>query len=330
MVRFIAFLALIIGSSHVSAAPAKINWRTNFEDAVSIAKAEKKPLLLFFTGSEWCGYCVQLDNEVFSSTTFADKVGDQFIFVVLDFPRKKVQDPKLIAQNRELQRKYDVKGFPTIILLDDQLQQIGVTGYRPGGPVSYAEHLLKMIENFKTYKRSVSALPQMDFKESELQALYLKACEHCLFDDAEKIVQVGTHLEHRFFLLERFKALASSGQIHEQESQWVRQKLLSIDPSNTLKNHYDVAIVEFETFSGEMEKECYAPEIAIAPLIAYIDRWGSSDHENLWRLHMLISQVFLDKNKVAEALKHAQASHLTAPICAQTDILTFIHNIQTR
>lgn len=318
---------LLEGAS--STQTSKLNWQTNYEEAVSQSKSGKKPLLLFFTGSDWCGWCHKLENEVLLTTDFSDAVGDKFIFVMVDFPLRSPLEPKLLAQNKELQKKYDVKGFPTIVLLDEQQQQIGVSGYRPGGATSYAEHLLKMIQDFKTYKKKISLLNQTSTPQEELQALYGKACELCRPEDASKIIRLGVQKkDNHFFLLEKFRFLANEGQIHDAEAQAVRQQLLAQDSENASKTHYEVAVIEFEAYSEEMEKENYAPEIAVAPLVAYIERFGEKDSENLWRLNMIIAQVFLDKDKPKEALKYAEASHASAPEGIQNDILAFIRNIQ--
>lgn len=310
--------------------PSKLNWLTNYEEAVSQSKNEKKPMLLFYTGSDWCAWCHKLENEVLLSTDFFDAVGDKFIFVLVDFPLRTPLEPKLLAQNKELQKKFDVKGFPTIVILDEQQQQIGVTGYRPGGPGPYAEHLLKMVQDFKQYKKKISLLHQTPTSQEELQTLYGKACELCRPEDAQKIIRLGMQKkDNHFFLLEKFRFLADEGQIHDPEAQAIRQQLLAQDVDNSTKTHYEVAVIEFEAYSEEMEKENYAPEIAVAPLVAYIERFGEKDRENLWRLNMIIAQVFLDKNKQKEALKYAEASHAAAPEGIQGDIQTFIQNIRS-
>ena len=148
-------------------------------------------------------------------------------------------------------------------------------------------------------------------------------------EDADKIVKLGIQEKSDpFFLMERFRVLASEGKIHEREAQSIKQQLLAHDPKNKEKMHYRIAVIEFEALSEEMEKENYAPEIAAAPLIGYIKRFGEKDSENLWRLHMIIAQVFLDKNKMQESLLHAKAAYGTAPLSIQTDIQAFIQNIQ--
>lgn len=334
MLRIIAALCLMFsafftGRADGATTASKLNWMTNFNDASALAKKEKKPLVLFFTGSDWCGWCHKLENEALSTGEFYDAAGDKFIFVLLDFPLKSPLDAKTTAQNKELQRKYGVQGFPTIVLLDDNLQKIGQTGYQAGGGRAYAEHLKKMVESFKGYKQKMSKLNSSELDSSELQSLYGKALELCRSEDAQRIIKVGMqNKDNRFFLLERFGVLAHKGQIHTSETQSIRQQLLLQDKDNSLKTHYDIAVIEFEAYAHEMEKDNYAPEIALAPLIAYIERFGDNDEENTWRLQMIIAQVYLDNNRLNDAMKYAKASHALAPESSQLDIQTFIHNIQ--
>lgn len=331
MLRMLSLLAILL-SSYVGAGPvstSKINWMTNYEDAVMQAKRENKPLLLFFTGSDWCGWCHKLENEALSTTEFADAANDQFVFVLVDFPLKTAQDGNIKKQNQQLQKDFDVKGYPAIILLDPNNQQIGNTGYRPGGGRAYADHLLKMVEDYKAYHQKLSQLSQDAPSINELQALYGKAKELCRSSDAQKIVKIGSQSpDNHFFLLEQFRMLADEGKLHGSEAQTVKQQLLAKDPHNKQKTHYAVAIIEFEALTEEMEHENYASEIAISPLVGYIERFGDEDEENVWRLHMLIAQVYLDQKKGKEALKHAQACHATAPEEIQPEIQAFILNIQ--
>ena len=79
-----------------------------------------------------------------------------------------------------------------------------------------------------------------------------------------------------------------------------------------------------------MEKENYSAELAIAPLVAYLEKFGSQDKENKWRLQMIISQVYLDKNKLAQALHYAQSSYDAAPTAIKPEIATAIRNLQTQ
>lgn len=334
MLRLFAFTAALFvafSANNLSAASvaSKLNWTTNFDEAQIKAKREKKSLLLFFTGSDWCGWCHKLENEALETNDFRDAIGDQFIFLVVDFPLKTPLDPNLTAQNKALQDKYAVKGFPTVVLLDENGQLIGSTGYRPGGGKAYADHLKKMVEDFRGYKQKISKIDPSKTDSKDLESLYGKACELCRKEDSYRIVKLGLQKkENHFFLLERYRQLADEGQIHEPEAKAIKIELLSKDSQNLQKLHYDIAVIEFEAYSKEMEKENYAAEIAVAPLAGYIEKYKDQDQDNIWQLYMIIAQVYLDKNMQKEALEAAKSSHAIAPESVQSDIQRFIVNIQ--
>lgn len=200
LVGCLTFLCSLMNLHAANERASQINWQTNYEQAVSQAKASNKPILLFFTGSDWCGWCKKIDQEVFVTPEFANVAGDKFIFVKVDFPLSNPLPPNVDAQNKELQKKFDIRGFPTIVLLDPNQQQIGVTGYRPGGGASYADHLLKMTKDYTSYKQKVGLLNKQPFSSQELQELFAKARELAQEDDVKKIVLVGMQGDSpRFF-----------------------------------------------------------------------------------------------------------------------------------
>ena len=125
------------------------NWETDFEKALATAKASGKYMLLDFSGSDWCGWCIRLEKEVFSQDAFKDFAKENLVCVLVDFPRAKEQTDELKQQNLELARKYDIKGYPTIIILSPNGEPVGITGYLQGGPWEYARHLKKIIEDYK-------------------------------------------------------------------------------------------------------------------------------------------------------------------------------------
>ena len=45
-------------------------WYTDMNQAIAVSQKEKKPMMLFFTGSDWCGWCIRLQNEVFKKDEF--------------------------------------------------------------------------------------------------------------------------------------------------------------------------------------------------------------------------------------------------------------------
>jgi thioredoxin-related protein len=126
-------------------------WQTDFEAAKAKAKAEKKLLLVDFTGSDWCGWCKKLVAEVFGKEEFKKEAPAKFVLVELDFPTpKKKQSDEVKKQNKELQKRYKVRGFPTILVMDADGKVIAQTGYRPGGPNAYMKHLGEFLDVYET------------------------------------------------------------------------------------------------------------------------------------------------------------------------------------
>lgn len=125
----------------------KIQWYTNYQQALAVARQDKKPLLLFFTGSDWCGWCKKIDKEAFETPAFGNAVGSRFVFVKLDFPMNNQLPREEAQQNAMLKQKYGVSGFPTVVILDSQENFLAETGYRPGGGQEYADYLLGLIRS---------------------------------------------------------------------------------------------------------------------------------------------------------------------------------------
>ncbi|HEV8052058.1 MAG TPA: thioredoxin family protein [Parachlamydiaceae bacterium] len=311
---------------------APIKWQTNYEQAVQQSKTASKPLVLFFTGSDWCGWCTKLDEEAFDTREFAEAAGSKFIFVKLDFPLYSPQDPQTKAQNKELQQKFDVRSFPTVIIVDPkQNQQMGVTGYRPGGGKAFADHLLKTANDYSGYKQKLGVLDHSKHTGRDLKPLYAKAMELGLVADANKIAKKGaTSEESLFFMMEQYRFLADEGQIHSKEAVVLKQQLLNADPSNEKQIHYQLAVADFEALSYESDKDKYNTELMIAPLTEYIEKFGTEDKENVWRLQLLVSQVYLDKNEMVPALKYAEQSFECAPSCIQPDLARAVQNIRSK
>ena len=121
----------------------------NLDEALAKAKTEGKLVYACFSGSDWCGWCMKLEREVFAAPAFAEAVKDDFILVFIDTPRnKKVLSKHAKSANPKLVAKYGIDGFPTALILDGDGKKIGETGYREGGPAAYAEHL----KTFRTRK----------------------------------------------------------------------------------------------------------------------------------------------------------------------------------
>ena len=116
-------------------------WITNYKEALKIAKEKKIPILVDFSGSDWCGWCVKLDKEVFQKNEFKEYAKKNFVLLLLDFPRAGNQSAELKKQNKELAQKFQVQGFPTILVLDSTGKKIAQNSYMPGGPKAFIKFL---------------------------------------------------------------------------------------------------------------------------------------------------------------------------------------------
>lgn len=143
--RFFSPLAALLFAAVPLAAQdeSHATWFADFDAAAKAAREAKKNLLVDFTGSDWCGWCIKLHEEVFDHEEFLKPIGEGYLLVALDFPqaeeiKAKVPNPK---RNEELSQKYGVQGFPTILLMTPDGEVFGRTGYQQGGPAKYVEHL---------------------------------------------------------------------------------------------------------------------------------------------------------------------------------------------
>lgn len=115
-------------------------WGDNYQEALAAAAKENKKVLLDFTGSDWCEWCIRLKKETFDQPKFKEFADKNLVLVEVDFPQGKSLAPEVKKQNDSLQEKYQIDGFPTLILLNPQGQVINKNvGYLPGGPKGFMD-----------------------------------------------------------------------------------------------------------------------------------------------------------------------------------------------
>lgn len=145
MIRLILALALAACLVAADGAKAGPTWHTDLAAATALAAKEKKPLLVDFTGSDWCGWCIKLKKEVFDTPEFAAWAKDKVVLVEIDFPRQKAQADAVKQANIALAQKHGVEGFPTIVLLDAAGKELGRLGYQKGGPQAWTAAADKLL-----------------------------------------------------------------------------------------------------------------------------------------------------------------------------------------
>jgi thioredoxin-related protein len=137
----------LIAFSFVTTIACGSEWQTDYEQALATAKAAKKCVLLNFTGSDWCGPCIQMKKVVFSKAAFLDYAKTNLVLVEVDYPKRKALPEQLTKQNGRLLHQYDIEssGFPTVILLNPDGKRLGqLEGYsneRPADIIAWVEKL---------------------------------------------------------------------------------------------------------------------------------------------------------------------------------------------
>ncbi len=183
---FAAVLAL--GSSGFAVAGGE-GWSSDFAASMKLAADSKEDLLVDFTGSDWCVWCIRLNKEVFSLDPFKEGVKGKFVLVEIDSPKDKSKlSAETLKQNTELAKKYEIKGYPTILLCDAGGKPYAKTGYQKGGPEAYVKSLDELRGNkqkrddafasaakmsgVEKAKALVSALDAMDLSDGMVANFY--------------------------------------------------------------------------------------------------------------------------------------------------------------
>lgn len=137
----LALITVILSGCKKSVTSDNLDWETNLETALQKAQKENKTVLVNFTGSDWCIWCQRLNNEVFTQKEFEEFAKENLILVKIDFPKNIEQSMETKMYNNQLAQRFGVEGFPTIFLLNKNGDVILQTGYQPGGPINYVNHL---------------------------------------------------------------------------------------------------------------------------------------------------------------------------------------------
>lgn len=143
----VTILAAMVAVAEPAATKSTVaaNWLTSYEKAKAQALERHVPILADFSGSDWCGWCIRLDKEVFSEPLFKNYATTNLVLLLVDFPRRTAQDAEVAKQNQSLAEQFGIEGFPTVLLLDASGKELARTGYQPGGADAYVQHLKSLL-----------------------------------------------------------------------------------------------------------------------------------------------------------------------------------------
>ncbi|MDD3886340.1 MAG: thioredoxin family protein [Victivallaceae bacterium] len=148
MKKFFGLLAMLLaGSSLLAAGAQKGGWFTDHDKAMAAAKTENRPVLILFTGSDWCPYCIKLEKETLSGRDFKHFAKDNLVLLKLDFPR----NGKVSAAQRKLAREFKANGYPTTVIVSPDGKELGrMGGYLPAS--SYMSELKNAVKKHTAEK----------------------------------------------------------------------------------------------------------------------------------------------------------------------------------
>ena len=151
MKKYISILLLFL-SINVFSQEGDLKWHTDLNKAIEISIESEKPIFMFFTGSDWCGWCIRLQKEVFFKPDFVKWAKENLVLVELDFPRRKKLEESLKQQNENLRQMFAVRGYPTGWFVVPEIEEnkvnfkrLGSQGYVAGGPKNWIDGANKIL-----------------------------------------------------------------------------------------------------------------------------------------------------------------------------------------
>ena len=201
-------IAAVCAATALAATSTPQGFTDNLDEALKSAKANKRYVVVVFSGSDWCVWCEKLEKEILSTETFRKGAVGRYELVYIDNPRNK----DLLSEhgkenNRKLTSKYDVHGFPTVLVLDADGKKVAEMGYDDGGPAKYLEKLEEEVKYGPDIKKYIDPIEEtLNGPEKAMQkemqeamkriakkyvAIYEKA-----FTDA-RAMKVPAHMEER-------------------------------------------------------------------------------------------------------------------------------------
>ncbi|QCX00861.1 thioredoxin family protein [Aggregatimonas sangjinii] len=139
MKRFLILFALFLSAIAVAQ-----SWETGYDEALSLAEETDRPLIVVFSGSDWCAPCIKLEREIWQAKDFQEYAAGHFVLYRADFPKKKKNrlSEELSRENGELSDKFNPNGyFPLVVLVNSKEQVLGTTSYKNLSPEEYITHL---------------------------------------------------------------------------------------------------------------------------------------------------------------------------------------------
>ncbi|MCA9214294.1 MAG: thioredoxin family protein [Planctomycetales bacterium] len=251
------------------------NWITSMDEAQKVAAEKRKTILMDFTGSDWCGWCIKLSEEVFNTPEFKSWADEHLVLVELDFPNdqsKITEEGK--AHNDQWLKKLKVAGFPTIYLTDHEGRPYAKTGYKEGGPDEYIKHLTQLLQIRMLRDTAMKLAGEAEgnekarFLDDALSTMDAQIVGLHYTDEIEQLKQIGGEA-----LLQKYAQLAENAQGGAESVGMVREDWMA-DPFGFLSMDMKDASDHLDIADTEPPVEEYHPRIEdrLAKLIELMNK----------------------------------------------------------
>lgn len=257
-------------------------WIADYDVAVKQAREQGKNLLVDFTGSDWCGWCIKLHEEVFSFESWSSAATKDYILVSLDFPnsqeaKDRVPNPE---RNEELKNMWGVTGFPTILLMTPDGDIFGRTGYAAGGPEAYLTHMAELeADGLPKLKQVAKLVSAYEGAEGEARMAAFKSILAKLEEGGAEGIGAGSLIKivrtamdsdadgSKGLRMPAMKALLGAGVSDEE----LLTAAMQADPKNTEGLYERVVLVRLQSISKDTLEAGMASVAAFAELSVHQD-----------------------------------------------------------
>ena len=226
----------------------------DYDAALARAKTSGRPLFVLFTGSDWCVWCQKLEEDVFSKPEFLDFATNAYELAVLDYPMKKPQPEAQKKRNRELSRKFKVRGYPTVLLLDSTEKVLYTTGYERGGAAKWVEGFKKGValqplvdEHLASFKEKAQSISERMSKE------FFGKGETIAESDKRKAVELSKEIAAKY--LPEISALVKEIEEKAVPAELAEEKDELVDNVARMRSQLEeMANIDVDKFLADIEK----------------------------------------------------------------------------
>ena len=267
--------AAVVAEAEASEPTAHANWVTSMEQAQELARDKRKTILMDFTGSDWCGWCIKLSEEVFDTPEFKEWADQHLVLVELDFPNDQSKiTPEIKAHNDQWLKKLQVAGFPTVYLTDHEGRPFAKTGYKAGGPDEYIKHLKQQLQVRMLRDTAIELANEAEgsekarFLDEALSTMDGQIVGLHYTEEIEKVKELGGEV-----MLKKYEQLAGVAEGGAESAGMVREDWMA-DPFGFLGADMQDASDHLDIVDTEPPVEEYHPRIEdrLAKLIELMNK----------------------------------------------------------